>query len=99
VIDVIDVSEAKTDQSDDEEEIENNLDEINANKTFHNPSQEDKSPSEDVFTCEKCDFKAATKTDLVKHKKEVHYWCELCFSSFNSRKRIKNHIIKNHKKQ
>ena len=97
---VIDVSDAISDSGDVEEETEHDLDEMNENeKTFNNPSQENKTPSENIYKykCERCDFKAATKNDFDSHKKEVHNWCTICFSSFSSQERLKKHSIKKHK--
>ena len=100
---MIDVSEVETEPGNGKEEIEINTNETNVNvndsvnRTFHNPSQDDKSPSEEIFKCEKCDFEAKAKIDIINHKKEVHNWCESCFSTFNSKKKLKNHILKIHK--
>ena len=81
-MDVIDIIEAESDcgdvveEIDDETEIENDADEMNenesVNKTFLNPSQEDIISNESIFKCLQCDFKTATKGDIVEHKRESH---------------------------
>ena len=56
-------------------------------KTFQNPSQVDKSPSDFLFKCEKCekcDFALVTSTDLVSHNEEKHNWCSFCSSRYHS---------------
>ena len=77
--DVIDISDAKSDTDDAEEEFNSSISELyvnrSAKRTFHNPSQVEKSPSQNIFKCEKCDFAAAIKTDLVNHNEEEHNWC------------------------
>ena len=96
---VIDIIEVESDSDEIEEDIENDRSELNVNdsinKTFQNPSQES-TPSGKKFNCEKCDFEATTKSDLVSHKKENHNWCPLCFSNFNSQDKLKDHIQNNH---
>ena len=70
--------------------------ENDSDKTFHNPSQEDKTLSGQNFKCNKCDFKSATKPDLVKYKTVTHNWCIYCLSSFYSQDKLKEHILTNH---
>ena len=105
-IDVIDIIEAESDcgdvveEIDDETEIENNGDEMNekesVNKTFFNPSQEHIISNESIFKCLHCDFKTATKRDIVEHKRESHNWCSFCFSTFNSQEILEEHVNTNH---
>ena len=51
-----------------------------------------------VFVCKMCDYKAGKKFDMTTHLEDVHSWCYLCFSTFNNKEDLKNHI-KNHKEQ
>ena len=86
---------------DNEEDIENEATRINVNDcmngTFLNPSQSENPPQEKVFNCEKCNFKADRKIDIMDNKKDKHNWCNLCFSRFNNKENLKEHIIANHK--
>jgi hypothetical protein len=66
------------------------------NKTFVNPSQE--MTSENTFKCENCDFRAANKDDMMKHKTTSHNWCDICFSSFVTQERLNLHLKKKHNK-
>ena len=69
---VIDIIDVESEGGEIDEENVNDTSEINVNdnknKTFHNPSQEDITPHGNSFKCEKCDFEARTKSDLVNHK-------------------------------
>ena len=97
---VIDILNVESESGEIDEENVDDTSEINLNdninKTFHNPSQEDITPHGNSFKCEKCDFEARTKPDLVNHKKETHNWCPFCFSSFNSQDNLTDHILTNH---
>ena len=97
---VIDIIDVESESGEIYEENVNDTSEINVNeninKTFHNPSQEDITPHGNSFKCEKCDFEAKTKPDLVNLKKETHSWCPFCFSSFNSQDNLTEHILTNH---
>ena len=97
VVDIIDIESVSGEAV---EELENEESEMcpneSVNKTFHNPSQIDNTFSREDFMCEKCDFHSKRKQDLVKHKSETHNWCMLCFSSFNSQDKLKDHILTNH---
>ena len=90
------------DLGDSEDEIENEATETTVNDcingTFLNPSQTENPPQEKMFNYEKCNYKADRKIELMDHKKEKHNWCNFCFSSFNSKENLKEHIIENHKK-
>ena len=48
------------------------------------------------FKCRMCDFASARKTDLKNHKKTIHHWCFICFSSYTSEDNLKNHFTNNH---
>ena len=65
--------------------------EDNANETFVIPSQGN---SEKLFKYENCEFEAARKSDVMKHKTANHNWCSFCFSSFVTQERLKLHISK-----
>ena len=97
---IVDIIEIESDEV--EEELYNDESEMclndSVNKTFHNPSQADNTLSGKIIICEKCDFQATTKSDLVNHKSEAHNWCLLCYSSFNSQDKLKDHIHTNHTK-
>ena len=53
---------------------------------------------EKVFACKMCDFKAGKKFDMTTHLEDIHYWCRICFSTFNNKDDLKNHL-KNHTKK
>ena len=100
------IESVKNDLSDDdiEEEDDNNIldnsmidraDET-ANKTFSNPSQVNNSGK--MIKCEVCDFRSARKSDVMDHKTETHNWCHICFSSFVTQDRLKEHLRKKHNK-
>ena len=80
----------------DDEEIEN--EDVNenenesVNRTFSNPSQHNNTS----FKCDECYFEAERKIDIMNHKKEYHNWCLLCFSTFSSQDKLKEHKLKNH---
>ena len=99
VIDIIDIESVSGDV---EEESENDKSEMHVNEnesineTFHNPSQTINNTVENKFNCEKCDYYAATKSDLVNHKKEAHNWCTFRFSNFIDQDNLKDHILANH---
>ena len=48
------------------------------------------------FKCKMCDFASACKSDLKNHKKTIHNWCFICFSSFVSQDKLKDHFVKAH---
>ena len=50
------------------------------------------------FKCEMCDFASARKTELRNHKKQVHNWCFICFSSFVCQQNLKDHFYQVHSK-
>ena len=56
--------------------------------------------SEDIaklaFKCRMCDFASARKTNLKNHKKTIHHWCFICFSSYSSQENLKNHFLNAH---
>ena len=35
-----------------------------------------------AFKCKMCDFASARKADLKNHKKTIHHWCFICFSTY-----------------
>ena len=49
-----------------------------------------------VFKCKLCDFASARKTGLRNHKKQIHNWCFLCFSSFTCQEKLKDHFYQVH---
>ena len=65
--------------SENEETIEHDIDNVNFNSTFTNPSQADKILNEVMFKCEKCDFAFARKNENLQnniqrqHKKKKKY--------------------------
>ena len=63
-----------------------------SNRTFNNPSQIDKSSSDEVFRCEICDFASAMTEIIDNHKELIHNWCIQCDTSFSSQKKLKTHI-------
>ena len=65
--------------------------------TISNPSQVDKNTLETNIKCEKGDFETNRKSIMIKHKKETHNWCPLCFSSFTSQEKLKKQDMKIHK--
>ena len=75
-----------------DEEIENEDANESVNMTFSSHSQ----PNNTTFKCEKCDFEAERKSDIMNHKKEYHNWCLICFSTFSSQDKLKEHNLKNH---
>ena len=87
------------DPSENEETIEHDIDNVNFNSTFTNPSQADKILNEVMFKCEKCDFASARKNDINDHKMTNHNWCSKCFSSFDTQENLQNHKIGIHKKK
>ena len=97
VIDIIDIESVSGDVEEDSENDESELhvDEI-TNETFYNPSQTINTNVENKLKCAKCDYNAATKPDLVNHKKEAHNWCTFCFSTFSNQDELKDHILANH---
>ena len=42
------------------------------------------------FKCKQCDFASARKSNLRNHKKQIHNWCFICFSSFTSQHNLKD---------
>ena len=51
-----------------------------------------------VFKCKVCDFASARKTDLKNHKKTIHHWCFICFSSYTCKENLKDHFTNAHSK-
>ena len=49
------------------------------------------------FVCNICNFAATSKHELVSHKVSTHNWCIKCFSTFDSREKLKNHLSTKHK--
>ena len=94
---VIDIIEIESEAEGETENNESEMCENSSDKTFHNPSQEHNNLCGKFFKCNKCDFEAATKPELVQHKTEIHQWCIHCFSSFNTQDKLKDHILTNHK--
>ena len=60
VVNIVTVNEPSECSNDDEEIID--LDNVNSNNTFINPSQDDKNSKEE------CDFASARKDDINNHK-------------------------------
>ena len=50
------------------------------------------------FVCNICNVAAKSKYELVSHKVSTHNWCVKCFSTFDSRDKLKNHLSTKHKK-
>ena len=48
------------------------------------------------FKCRMCDFASARKTELKNHKKTIHHWCFICFSSYTSQENLVNHFTNFH---
>ena len=98
---VIDINESKSEIGDVDDDCENDPDGVHGNnsmnKTFQNPSQSENNTCEKLFECEKCDVKVATKSELVNHKEKSHNWCSKCFSSYNSKDKLMDHILTHHK--
>ena len=51
------------------------------------------------FACNICNVAAKSKHELVSHKVSTHNWCIKCFSTFDSRDNLKNHLTTMHKKK
>ena len=49
------------------------------------------------FVCNICYFEAKSKHELLSHKVSRHIWCIKCFSTFDSRDKLKNHLSTKHK--
>ena len=75
-----------------EEENENDQCEVHdsVNRTFQNPSKVD--TCDKLFDCRLCDFKGATKIEIVNHNKTSHNWCSLCFFIYDSQEKLMDHI-------
>ena len=93
-VNIVIVDEPSECSNDDEEIID--LDNVNYNSTFINPSQDDKNSKEELFKCDKCDFASARKDDINDHKESYHNWCSTCLSSFVFQESLKKHIKKEH---
>ena len=76
------------------DEVDETIDHENeiSNRTFDNPSQVDKYSSDDLFKCEMCDFASARQEIIENHKELLHNWCAVCFSCFDSQKKLKSHV-------
>ena len=81
IIDVVD-------EKDETDEQENMI----TNSTFINPSQFDQSCNGIFFKCEVCDFISARKTIIKDLKESTHNWCSICFSTFKTQEKLKNHL-------
>ena len=62
-------------------------------------SQVNDDPNSIFFKCKMCDFASARKIDLRNHMKTSHYWCFICFSTFTSQDKLKDHFFKVHSKK
>ena len=51
------------------------------------------------FVCNICNVVTKSKHELVSHKVSQHNWCIKCFSTFDSRENLKNHLSTKHKKK
>ena len=51
-----------------------------------------------AFKCKMCDFASARKTELKNHKKTIHHWCFICFSSYTCQQNLKDHFLDAHSK-
>ena len=79
------------------ETIETNVSE---DIVINEPVEDTAIPSKDYpFKCRMCDFASARKTDLKNHKKTIHHWCFICFSSYTSQENLKNHFFNDHSKK
>ena len=88
---VIEKNNMAADQSDILEVNEDDENDI-PNRTFDNPSQADKSSSDNLFRCEICDFASSMQDIIESHKELIHNTCTKCDSSFTTQKKLKNHI-------
>ena len=48
------------------------------------------------FKRKMCDFASARKTEVRNHKKQVHNWCFICYSSFVCQENLKDHFYQVH---
>ena len=95
VIDIMsEVEDIGEDEKCEEKEIKaNDTNDI----TFMNPSQSDSSITDaEPFNCDLCDKKLTTKQSLTEHKLKTHNWCQLCNSTFDSKKKYKGHYYSAH---
>ena len=51
-----------------------------------------------AFKCKMCDFASARKADLKNHKKTIHHWCFICFSTYACQQNLKDHFSNAHSK-
>ena len=51
------------------------------------------------FVCNICNVVTKSKNELVTHKVSTHHWCIKCFSTFDSRDKLKSHLSAMHKKK
>ena len=91
-----DVIDIMSDFDENEQEVENDEHDEAVNKTFFNPTQIEVPSCELMFKCENCEYRASRKSEVNSHKTACHNWCSLCFSTFNSKEKLKDHINKNH---
>ena len=64
---------------------------------INEPVEDTAIPSKDYpFKCRMCDFASARKTDLKNHKKTIHHWCFICFSSYTSQENLKDQFCNDH---
>ena len=90
---VSEVEDAVEDQKCEEQGNTNNENDA----TFMNPSQSDSSKIDaEPFHCDICDKNFATKQSLTEHKLKTHNWCQLCNSTFDSKKKYKGHYYSAH---
>ena len=84
----------------DEKEDDTNMDgyydqDDETDRTFYDPSQSEDSDSSTScakkIKCEMCDLKLKNTTDLREHKTEVHNWCYMCYSTFESQQKLTSH--------
>ena len=55
--------------------------------------------NEKLFKCELCDFRAARKDVIMDHKGTNHNGCSKCYSSFNRKDELQNHIKSKHREK
>ena len=94
-------SDKPTEIIDVEEQVESEIDEsMNiGDKTFINPSQEDKVSDSEMLKCKKCNFHSSTRFRLLIHKESYHNSCSSCYSTFKDQEKLRNHIKTTHSKK
>ena len=94
--DIVQEDDSKENKRDDKEEARDDNNEL-VRKVQKEPPITDKIAGS--FVCNICNFAAISKHELQSHKVSRHNWCIKCFSTFDSRDNLKNHLSTMHKKK